>query len=490
MAYFFSTLITLKLLILLALLTLMTKSMARFFLIISLGLFLTAHKVHSQEMDRPVISKKEAKRFQKGIKKFNQHIEQQAQRLKELIKNTEDSLAQNTQIGPSIDNVILAPMDSIHGDEILDIQTLETEKYPFDSLNLPTELSDEVNKLRKELKVGMQLSKADPKLANQLEDAYLNLSETEYSLDEIDQLTSKLQALQINQKDLNKYVGSISTDFSEFRDKVKTMQGSLDTYKSQLVNWDETLERQIMRLEEVNGLSEYQNRDVDVISQTKGLQNELEGFQSKAFVQNQLEQRFAKLIENEGEDALVKRLTKGHEKLGELKQKYSDLQDSGKPFARKENPMKGKDFFERTELGGNFQVNRSKPVTVDAGLELAYKLSGNAEVGIGSAYRLRMESVAKANFPTDVLNFKSFYHHTLFGNLGLQANYEMNYALPINQGTNEQLSKEWKRAGLAGVRLEQNLFKGVKGYITIQYDFLNNASSVNPRWLIRFGFRL
>lgn len=357
-----------------------------------------------------------------------------------------------------------------------------------------TEMKDEIALLKEQLKIGKKMTKEDIKTNAKLQESMMELTDMEYELGDLEELKGQLNGAKLDSSSLTQYLDPINEDLAGIKGQVGDYQQLMDEYKSELVDWDQTLEEEIVKLEEVEKLKVIvENKPVlpDPKQQVDEAQKTIEkGFQSKEYVNNLIKERFNKLLEEEGPDALVKRLEKGHEKLAEYKQNYDQLQYLDGEEPRRQNPLKEKTLGERLFFGGNLQVNRQRPLTLDAGLEMGYMLTPNSEWGLGGAYRLKLEKGVQPGTITDLFNIRSFYHHRVWKSIGIQTNYELNYGLPRTEQVVEGLAKQWIQSGLIGLRNEQPFFKKIGGYVTFQYDFLHQPESPNPKWVFRFGFRL
>lgn len=491
----------------------------------------------AQEGVRPELSKKEVRQYNKKLKKLNVALKKKSARLEKLLRRKEaDSLnlsnplnapaMPDVKLPDSLSNAVSGRLDLKERIPGLDSAGLAAnitgrlkeykDKVPrLDSANLKKEagsrlrevknlapqfkgvdslasIGGEIDRLKKRLRVGKEMAKSDSKTNGKIEESVLELTDIEYELKDVEALKSRLKNFQLDSAELKKYLGPLSEDVQKIQGQVGEYQSMLDGYKGQLVDWDKTLEKEILKLEEVQGLAEYVQKPP--IEPAKGLTDAQKtidkGYQSTDFVNKLIKERFEKLLEEEGPDALAKRLAVSHEKLAEYKKKYTSLDDITKAPKRPPNPLKGLPFKERLVFGGNLQVNRQKPLTLDAGLEIAYKLSPKAELGVGGAYRIKLEKGARPETVTDLVNLKTFYHHRIWRSLGIQANYELNYALPRTEQAVEGLRKEWRESGLIGLRNDRPFLKKLGGYVTLQYDFLHKATSPNPKWVFRFGFRL
>ncbi len=438
-----------------------------------------------QSGDKPKLSAKEVRRIDKKLKKLNASIEKKLLKLKEQLSSATDST--HTSVVPNLDslklslqseNKLLSKVDSLGG-----------KLEGLDSLGIDTSFLNEIKALKNQMKVGMQLDKENLKVVEKMNSSLLELTEMEYHLKDLNSLSDQLNIQGISDKFSGQF-GDMDKTLNQFKEQMTEYQGLLEEHKAALVNWDKTLENYIQRLEAVQGIKEFQGKMIDPAQKLEEATNRLEGYQSKDFVNKQIQERFQKLLKEEGPDALAKRMTEGHQKLSALKDKFEEVQDITKPIKKKPNPYKGKPLKERLAIGGNFQINRSEPVTADLAAELAYKINKDSEIGIGSSYRIRLKKFRVNNIPTEVLNLRSFYHYRIWKNVGLQANYELNYSEPRELPRLDGQGKEWQQSGLAGFRIAQGLLGKFEAYTTIQYDFLHKVTGPNPKWVFRFGIRL
>ncbi len=491
----------------------------------------------AQEATRPELSKKEVRQYQKKLKKLNNSLKKKTAKLEKFLrKQGADSLLRDRnpigslalpdmEMPDSLQAGSMGQLDALktrvpRGDSSLvrqkvksevdklkqqvksqnpevgkkldQLQQLKNKRPGIDTTGAMSGVSKEIDVLKRKLKVGSDLTKGDPKMKGKLQESMLELADIEYDLQDVEALKSQMKGMKLDSATIRKYLEPLNADVAAVQLEVGEYQSMLDGYKEELVDWDKTLEQEILKLEEVQGLAEYVEKPaIDPAAKMTEVETTLEkGFQSTEHVNKLIKERFNKLLEEEGPDALVKRLREGHQKLAEYKKKYGSLDDITKAPKRPPNPLKGVPFKDRLIFGSNLQVNRQKPLTLDAGLEVAYLLTPKSEIGVGGAYRFKLEKGARPGTVTDLFNIKSFYHHRLWRSIGIQGNYELNYALPRTEQAVEGLTRQWSQSGLLGLRNEQPFLRKLGGYVTLQYDFLHQASSPNPKWVFRFGFRL
>src|SRR5690606_4436050 len=106
------------------------------------------------------------------------------------------------------------------------------------------------------------------------------------------------------------------------------------------------------------------------------IQNQLSSPQARAQFSRNVQDAQAQL--NQLKDKLFKSLPAGSSSDMEMPEGFTP------------NPQKTKSFWQRIELGTNFQSQRSTgllPVTSDIGVSIGYKLNDRSIIGIGGSYK-------------------------------------------------------------------------------------------------------
>ena len=459
-------------------------------------LFLSACVTLAQEGKRPTLKKSAINRYNKQLEKLNRFIQKQTEELNALLGAKQEGLG-ISQLENKIDSLTRLRLSVPETQQekiekqLSQLETIQSKLDCADAAGISTQFQEKINDLKGQLKVGAQLSKSDLKLNKKLNTSLLQLGDLEHNLKGLEKAKSGLSALELNPEKLKEKWAPIETNLNQFKEQMGDYQETLEDYKGKLADWDQTLEEEITRLEVVESLKNQQKDFFDPTTQAKEAREKMQQYQSKDYVQKQIKERFSKLIEQEGSDVISKRLAAGHEKLASYKKKFDELQDLSNAPEKAPKPMQNVPIKDRFGFGGNLQMNRGEPVSMDAGLEAAYKLSGKEEFGIGAAYRIRLEKLDISNLSTDVFNIKAFYFYRFWKSFSVQANYEWNHVTTSGTSTQtENRSGNWVKSGLVGLRKEQRFFKKLSGYATIQYDLLHKAASPGPAWTFRFGFRL
>ena len=194
---------------------------------------------------------------------------------------------------------------------------------------------------------------------------------------------------------------------------------------------------------------------------------------------------------------------KGHEdklegamsQMTKLKKKYSCVPDSRDlSTAIKKNSMKGKPLKERLILGGNFQILRGNPVSLDLSPYLMYRINKIFFTGAGITYRasLGIENNQQTNIVQDVYGVNILAQHKIYkGFFGHLEGTYMNRPVESTQQSTDMSQSAWSEGLMLGIGKRLRFSQLVNGTIIFTYDFLHNDQSVNPKpWNIRFGFEL
>jgi hypothetical protein len=197
-----------------------------------------------------------------------------------------------------------------------------------------------------------------------------------------------------------------------------------------------------------------------------------------------------KVIEKHG-----KQLNSAMGELARLKKKYSAVPDSRDlSTAVKRNSLKGKPFKERLMPGGNFQILRGNPVSLDMSPYLLYRVNKAFFAGVGATYRagLGIDNNQQTNIAQDVYGLNAIVQHKIYkGFFGHVEGVYMNRPIIGAQNTSDVVQRSWSEGLMLGIGKRMRLSHFLAGTIILTYDFLHNDRSVHPKpWNVRFGFEL
>ena len=155
------------------------------------------------------------------------------------------------------------------------------------------------------------------------------------------------------------------------------------------------------------------------------------------------------------------------------------------------NPYKDDPFLKRIKLGGNFQINKNDPASVDISAQAAYLLNQRARLGTGLSYRVTVgKNFQQVDFKDQVLGIRSFFDYTVYKSIYLEGLMEWARARP-KESTEISTHHIWTKAIMLGAGNRFNITKKLKGTFTVLYNFSYNENSPNPSpWMFRVGFEL
>lgn len=234
----------------------------------------------------------------------------------------------------------------------------------------------------------------------------------------------------------------------------------------------------------------------------------LQGLQTRASVQNLLQQRF-------GNNVTVASLTQqatggagsggaGMPSLSGVQSRLQSLQtgafgntdsDIDMPDGFKPNGQKTKSFLKRLEVGTNVQTQRARymfPVTSDLALSLGYKLNDKSVVGIGAAYKMGLgRGWDNMRITHQGVGLRSYVDWKLKGAIYITGGYEQNYLSEFRRVDQLKNYSAWQTSGLIGLSKRYQAGKKLKGEIKLLWDFLSYQQVPRTQAvLVRMGYRL
>jgi len=145
----------------------------------------------------------------------------------------------------------------------------------------------------------------------------------------------------------------------------------------------------------------------------------------------------------------------------------------------KPNDQKTKTFWNRLELGSNFQTSRTNynfPTVTDIGLSLGYRLGYHNVIGVGASYKIGWGSgFNHIALSSQGVGLRSFLNIHLKGSLSATGGFEYNYQTPFTSLQQITHLSYWTRSGLIGlsktVSVNSRLLK--KTSLQLLWDFLS-----------------
>jgi hypothetical protein len=204
------------------------------------------------------------------------------------------------------------------------------------------------------------------------------------------------------------------------------------------------------------------------------------GLQTRASIQQDMMQRFGS-----GPDvsrAMQQNIQSAQAQINQLKEKISSL-GAGSSEADmpdfKPSAQKTKSFWNRIELGANFQSTKSSsffPVTSDLALSAGYKLNDKSVIGLGASYKLGWgQGFRNIKLTHEGIGLRSFLDWKIKGSFYVSGGLEYNYQQPFTAMQQVYHLDSWQQSGLLGiskvVAVKTKFFKKTK--VQLLWDFLS-----------------
>lgn len=328
---------------------------------------------------------------------------------------------------------------------------------------------------------------------SQLNNVMKNYSGLQEKLNSTDLIKKYLQQRQSDLKShLEKF--GFTKQYRKFQKDVYYYRAHIDEYKKALED-PQKLETRLLEL--ANKIPAFRNffakhSELGSLFRLPGSNDPLAGatasiagLQTRAMVQQDLQQRFGTGVNIN--QVVQQNVQSAQSQVSQLKNTISGIPTSigGKngEFTQpdfKPNNQKTKSFFDRVELGTNFQSTKSNsffPVTTDIGLSAGYKLNDKSIVGIGASYKLGWgKDIRHIDISHQGVGLRSFIDWKLKGSFWISGGMELNYKNEFQRLAVLEKYSAWQKSGLIGlskvVSLQSNFFKKTK--VQLLWDFLSH----------------
>ncbi|TKK64360.1 hypothetical protein FC093_22670 [Ilyomonas limi] len=314
---------------------------------------------------------------------------------------------------------------------------------------------------------------------------------------------------QLKDKLLN---SSIAKQFKSINKEAFYYEQRLREYK-ELINDKQKLEQKALEL--VRNLPAFQSfwQKHSYLAQlfptpaNYGTPQALAGLQTRAAVQQQLQQRFgmSSFTPNSSgggasNNYLQQQMQAAQTQLSQLKDKLSNLGINGGSSDMtmpefKPNSQHTKSFLKRIEYGVNIQSQKSTwgiPVTSDIALTAGYKLNDKSTIGIGAAYRIGWGNggLKHIKITHEGVGLRSYVDIKAKGSIWLSGGYELNYMQSFRKFADLYDINVWQRSGLIGITKKYKVGKH-ENNMQLLWDFLSyNQMPKTPAIKFRVGFKL
>jgi len=190
-------------------------------------------------------------------------------------------------------------------------------------------------------------------------------------------------------------------------------------------------------------------------------------------------------------------------KMSLMQNKYSSVLNSNDlSTAVKRSSLKGRPFRERLFIGGNFNMNNLKPLSVDASPQIGYKFNKRFVVGVGGIYRQTFGDTINVTpaIPANSYGYKGFTSYDVIKSFFAYAEYERRTkevhasASSTNGSITDTPSNKtaWVDGLLIGVGRRMSIHSKVHMNMIVLYNFLYNDENAiyNNPWSFKVGFEL
>lgn len=212
------------------------------------------------------------------------------------------------------------------------------------------------------------------------------------------------------------------------------------------------------------------------------VQASMAGLQTRVQVNNLIQQQISAGGPN-AINQLRQNMLDAQGQLNTIKNRISQLgrgsSDIEMPEGFKPNDQKTKSFWNRVELGTNWQSQKSTaffPATSDLGLSLGYKLNDRSVIGVGASYKLGWgRGWNHIKFTSEGMGLRSFVDWKLKGSLWISGGFEANYKTAFSKIDQLKNFSAWQQSGLLGVskviNIKTKFFNKTK--LQLLWDFLS-----------------
>ncbi len=241
------------------------------------------------------------------------------------------------------------------------------------------------------------------------------------------------------------------------------------------------------------------------VPENYGSPQSLVGLQTRASVQQQLQQRLGGTASTgtgatnaiNPQALIAQQLQQAQSQLNQLKSQLKLPGGSSSDLAMPDftpNSQRTKTFWKRVRYGldvSSQKSNRWLPSLTTIGLTAGYQLSDKSVLGIGITYKLGWgQPFSHIRFSHEGIGLRSFVDIKLKGSFWLSGGYELNYLQSIRdlEATLKDLDA-WQKSALAGLTKKTKL-KGKKEVkVQLLYDFLHSHHQpATPEWQFRVGW--
>lgn len=294
----------------------------------------------------------------------------------------------------------------------------------------------------------------------------------------------------------------LAKEFRKFQKDIYYYRAQVDEYRKELSD-PRKLEARLLKLaNKIPAFQRFFSRHSQFaamfsVPEGYGAMTALQGLQTRAGIQDMLQQRIA--AGGQGAQEMVRQnMAAAQAQLHQLKDKINQLRENGGDTDMpdfKPNNQRTKPFLKRLEFGTNIQSQKAQsyfPVTTDVGLSVGYKLNDKSVVGIGASYKLGLGSGWRdIHLTHQGVGLRSFADWKVKGSFFISGGYERNYRAGFSRISQLRNINAWQQSGLLGISKQYKISKKFSGKVQLLYDFLHAHQVPRAQPVIfRFGYKI
>jgi hypothetical protein len=209
----------------------------------------------------------------------------------------------------------------------------------------------------------------------------------------------------------------------------------------------------------------------------------------EAAAQNELKQQMTA----KAKDFIMKNASQIQEvqsKMTDLKKKYSAVPNSNDlSTATKRKSLAGEPIWKRLIIGGNFNITKTNPVTLDLSPVVGYRINKLFEVGVSATYRVSFEASSRT-----ITQNEAVYGQGIWANHQFYKNY-FGYVEGERMSTvttqNDISTRSWKEGLLVGIGRKFKVAKWMEMQALVLFNLLydNQDELYASPVVFRTGFR-
>ncbi len=343
----------------------------------------------------------------------------------------------------------------------------------FDSLKTSLKFLEQTKSISDKLPAGF---------ADKIKNVNLNVASLETKMQQAEEIKNYIkQRKEMLKAQLAKY--DMLKDMKGLSKEAYYYQQQLNEYKAMLKDPKKLEQRAIDELKKLPAFASFMQKNSQLaqlfgIPANYGSAESLAGLQTRASIQNLLQQKFAGAGVNPQQ--YIQQQVAGAQ--GELSKLKDQLNKAGGGSSNAEvpeftpNSQKTKTFLKRIEYGANIQTQRPNgilPVTSDLALTAGFKLNDKSIIGIGASYKMGWgNGFNSIKITHQGLGLRSYVDSKIKGSFWLSGGYELNYQQAFEKLDILKDLSSWQRSGLLGLTKKYKIGKKTNN-MQLLWDFLS-----------------